>query len=312
MWYNTSSEVNKVNFVLTIAPPDVKRVVAFYRDYQAPTPNEHVRFFAKTDLVTITLYHSGKLVFQGEDAEGEYRMWESMITGEPPVATRVRPSFQDFYYSSIGSDEVGKGDVFGPVVICSAFLPIDAIPAVEALGIRDSKTLTDDTIRRLGPALIDLIPHSVLSLHNEKYNELVRQGYNLNKMLAHLHNRAITNVFKKVQGQPDVFLDQFVDERNYFRYLADADRVYRKITFLPKAESRYASVAIASILARYAFLRQMDALSHDSGYELKKGAGAPVDRLLRQIVAEQGPGFLPAYTKMNFKNVARILAEQDA
>jgi ribonuclease HIII len=309
MWYNTSSEVNKVNFVLEVQPADAKRVERFYHDYQAPSPNEHVRFFAKTDLVTVTLFHSGKLMFQGEDAEAEYNMWESMVSGSV-APKRTRPSYQDYYYPSIGSDEVGKGDVFGPVVICSAFLGADVIASIEALGIRDSKTLSDDVIRRLGPTLVELVPHSVLTLHNEKYNELVRQGYNLNKMLAHLHNRAITNVYRKIQGEPEVFLDQFVDERNYFRYLADADKVYRKITFLPKAESRYASVAIASILARYAFLRHMDALSHDSGYDLKKGAGAQVDEVVRRIVQEKGAGFLSSYAKMNFKNVTRILNEE--
>ena len=300
-----------MNFVLTLNETDALRVMTFYQDYQSSAPNEHVRFFAKTDVVTITLYHSGKLVFQGEDAEAEYKMWDAMLGGtEQPIRTK-RPEYNDYFYPSIGSDEVGKGDVFGPVVICAAYLPIDQIERIKRLGIQDSKTLSDDVIRQIGKELIDLVPYSVLTLHNEKYNELVRQGYNLNKMVAYLHNRAILNVYNKINGTPDVFQDQFTEERLYYRYLADEKQVYKKVTFLTKAESKYASVAIASIIARYAFLQQFDHLSKDAGYPLKKGAGAPVDIVLKQILQEKGLGYLEPYAKLNYNNIKRMLQELD-
>lgn len=300
-----------MNFVLTVNETDAQRVIAFYQDYQATPPTEHVRFFAKTDIVAITLFHSGKLMFQGEDAEAEYRMWATMLDAsiDPPKPKTTRPAFHDYFYPSIGSDEVGKGDVFGPVIICAAYLPIDQIDRIKGLGIQDSKTLSDDVIRRVGRELIDLVPYSVLTLHNEKYNELVRQGYNLNKMVAYLHNRAILNVYNKINGSPEVFQDQFVEERLYYRYLADEKQVYRKVTFMTKAESKYASVAIASIIARYAFLQQFDELSRLSGYPLRKGAGAPVDKQLKTIIQEQGVGFLQAYAKLNYKNIDRVLEE---
>lgn len=295
-----------MNFVLTVSEKDARRVITFYRDFKANNPNEYIRFFAKTDLVTITLYHSGKLVFQGEDAQGEYDMWNAMLYNEARSPKQEKPSFHDYFYPSIGSDEVGKGDVFGPVIICSAYLPLDKVEEIKRLGIQDSKLLSDDTIRKIGKELIQLVPYSVLTLHNEKYNELVKRGYNLNKMVAYLHNRAILNVYKKINGSPDVFLDQFVEERLYFRYLSEERNVYRNITFLTKAETHYASVAIASIIARYALLRQFDQLSRDFGYDLKKGAGAPVDRLIEQIVQEKGFGFLQPFTKMNYKNITKL------
>lgn len=295
-----------MNFVLSVNENEARRVMTFYRDFKASNPNEYIRFFAKTDLVTITLYHSGKLVFQGEDAQGEYDMWNAMLFHETASPKQIKPSFHDYFYPSIGSDEVGKGDVFGPVIICSAYLPLDQVDVIKRLGIQDSKRLSDDKIRTIGKELIKLVPYSVLTLHNEKYNELVKRGYNLNKMVAYLHNRAILNVYKKINGSPDVFLDQFAEERLYYRYLAEERNVYRNITFLTKAESHYASVAIASIIARYALLQQFDQLSRDFGYELKKGAGAPVDKLLAQIVAEKGFGYLEPFAKMNYKNITKL------
>lgn len=284
---------------------DQTRLMTFYQDYMQPNPSEHIRFFAKTDLVTITMYHSGKVMFQGEDAKQEYQMWESMLGISATEIPIPKPTFTDYFYSSIGSDEVGTGDVFGPVTVCAAYLPVDMIDYVQGLGIDDSKKLTDEKILIIGEQLKNKIPYSLLTLHNEKYNELVRQGFNLNKMKAYMHNKAIIHVLKKINGTPEVIMDQFAEESLYFRYLASEQDVYQKITFLTKAESKYASVAIASIIARYAFLKHFDILSKETGYPLLKGAGAQVDVLLAKIIKEKGEGYLESFTKCNFKNIEK-------
>lgn len=294
-----------MNFVLTLNERDQSRLMTFYRDYQNEPPNEHVRFFAKTDLVSVTLYNSGKVMFQGSDAKEEFHMWEVMLGLESSEDKQTNPpvKFNDYFYPSIGSDEVGTGDVFGPITVCAAYLGRDTIPFVRDLGIRDSKQLTDERILVLGEMLKDKVPYSLLTLHNEKYNELVRQGFNLNKMKAYLHNKAILHVLKKINGTPDVIQDQFAEETLYYRYLADERQVYRKITFLTKAESRYASVAIASILARYAFLKHFEILQKETGYPLVKGAGETVDRVLAAIIKDKGEGYLTSIAKCNFKNI---------
>lgn len=293
-----------MNFVLTLSKPDQLRIIQFYQNYQQPSPSEHIRFFAKTDLVTITMYHSGKVMFQGEDAEQEYHMWEVMfgVTTTTPQ-TEQKPVFNDYFYPSIGSDEVGTGDVFGPITVCAAYLPQDMVHYIQTLGIDDSKKLKDEKILEIGELIKDKIPYSLLTLHNEKYNELVRQGFNLNKMKAYMHNKAILHVLKKINGTPDVIMDQFAEENLYYRYLVQEQEVYRKITFLTKAESKYASVALASIIARYAFLKHFDILIKETGYPLVKGAGAQVDTVLARIIKEKGEGFLTSFTKCNFKNI---------
>ncbi|QMS85868.1 ribonuclease HIII [Candidatus Xianfuyuplasma coldseepsis] len=299
-----------MSFVLALDDQQAQKIMIFYRDYQQDNPNEHVRFFAQTTVVTITLYHSGKLVFQGDDAKAEYDMWVQILQitdtqPQPQPKKPLRASYNDYYYSSIGSDEVGKGDVFGPIVVCAAFLPKNKMDYIKGLGIKDSKQLSDERIRYIGRELINSIPYSVLTLHNEKYNELVRSGFNINKMMAYLHNRAILNVLKKINGSPEVITDQFVPEHLYYRYLHDERNVYKNVTFLTKAESHYASVAIASIIARYAFLRQFDELSKESGFTLLKGAGKQVDEVLADIIEQKGEGFLSSYAKMNYKNIER-------
>ncbi len=298
-----------MNFVLNLSNENIKRVTLFYRDYQADSRNESVLFFAKTDYIAVTVYTTNKVMFQGEDAEAEYNMWKVMLGYKeetPKVTKKVinnQPEETDYFLISIGSDEVGTGDFFGPVTVCAAYLDKDNIEFVKGLGIDDSKKLTDEKILVIGEQLKDKIVFSLLSLHNEKFNDLTKRGYNLNKIKAFLHNKAIINLHQKIFEKPPVIVDQFANEGLYFRYLSDEKKVFRNIRFSTKAESKYASVAIASIIARYAFLKHFDLISNESGYNLLKGAGSKVDKLASLILKEKGEAFLSRYAKMNFKTL---------
>lgn len=295
-----------MNFVLTLTEIDIKKVMNFYREYEKENKNQYIRFFAKTNVLSVSIYTSGKVMFQGEDSELEYNMWVTMLNYEdckPKIVKAVK--YDDYFYSSIGSDEVGTGDFFGPVVVCAAYLDKESIPLIKTLGIDDSKKITDDKILKIGEVLKDKITYSLLVLHNEKFNDLTKRGFNMNKIKAYLHNKAILNLLNKINGTPEVIVDQFAEESLYFRYLMDENKVYRNITFTTKAESKYASVAIASIIARYAFLKHFDNLSKESGYHLLKGANKEVDKVAARVIKDKGEGYLYTYCKINFKNLEK-------
>ena len=50
---------------------------------------------------------------------------------------------------TIGCDEVGTGDYFGPLVVCCAYVPEELISKLQAMGIKDSKALEDPEICHL-------------------------------------------------------------------------------------------------------------------------------------------------------------------
>jgi len=296
-----------MNFVLNLQEDNIKRIVTFYSDYKKISNNEHIRFFAKTDFVSISVYKTGKVMFQGEDSQQEYDMWKIMLNYEetPNKVNKVikKASPSDYFYPSIGSDEVGTGDFFGPITVCAAYLSKEDVAFVSGLGIDDSKKIKDEKILIIGEQLKDRIKYSLLTLHNEKYNDLVNRGFNMNKMKAYLHNKAIINLLGKINGTPEVIIDQFAEEKLYFRYLSDETKVYRNVTLTTKAESKYASVAIGSIIARYAFLKHFDNLSKEAGYHLPKGASAEVDKVAARIIKDKGVNYLNSYAKMNFKTL---------
>ncbi len=299
-----------MNFVLNLSTNEIKRVITFYRDYQADSKNESVLFFAKTDYVAVTVYSTNKVMFQGEDAKAEYDMWIVLLNykDDSIIKKKVVSKSQkdtDYYLISIGSDEVGTGDFFGPVTVCAAYLDKDNLNYIKGLKIDDSKKLSDERILTIGELLKDKIVFSLLSLHNEKFNELVNKGYNMNKIKAFLHNKAILNLHQKIFEKPPVIMDQFAEEGLYFRYLSDERIVFKTIRFTTKAESKYASVALASIIARYAFLKHFEIISRESGYKLLKGAGSQVDALASKIISEKGEAYLAKYAKMNFKTLGK-------
>ena len=218
----------------------------------------------------------------------------------------VKPTSKLYAASAIGSDEVGTGDFFGPVIVATAFVDKKHIPALEALRIRDSKQMSDEYILQIGEKLKSMLPHVVLTTDNLKYNEMISKGFNLNKIKAYLHNHAIKKCINLVKDPYEyVILDEFCSKDLYFNYLKDVDS-FKNITFMQRAESAHLSVAAASIIARFTFLNKMEELNVVAGMRLPLGAGPGVDAIGQIVVLKKGLDFLPQIAKMNFKNLDRI------
>lgn len=303
-----------MNYIFGIDKEHLKDVFDYYKDYDSSTENPNALVVFRSPEVVVTVYKTLRVMIQGTSAYEEYLMWSDLLEFEPvteknPAISTPSLSLEHspyYFSSSLGSDEVGTGDFFGPVVVCTAFVDKKMIPKLESMGIKDSKKMSDDAILSVGEALIDLLPHTVLVVDNQKYNALIQEGYNLNKIKAYLHNHAIKKCLLRVKNDFDyVILDQFCPENLYFSYLSEVD-AFRKITFLTKAESVHLSVAAASVIARYTFLKEMDTLSKKIGITLPLGASMAVDMIGKRIVLQFGLDFLPEIAKMNFKNVGKI------
>ena len=95
-------------------------------------------------------------MFQGSGAEAEAARWSnSADLSKTANANNKAPSSSlpaDFsQWSVVGSDEVGNGSYFGPLVVCAVYASKDQLPALKALGVKDSKMLTDPQIRAMAP-----------------------------------------------------------------------------------------------------------------------------------------------------------------
>lgn len=217
--------------------------------------------------------------------------------------------------SVIGSDETGTGDYFGPVTVAAVYVPKDKIELIYEIGVKDSKMLNDTLMTRMAPDIMSICPHSILTLRNEKYNQLQAKGYSQGKIKAMLHNQALKNVLSKIApDKPDyILIDQFAERNIYYNHLKNEKEIVREnVLFSTKAEQLHSAVAAASILARYAFLREMDRLSKIVGTELQKGASGKVDEMAANIWLKHGEETLRSMAKWHFANTdkARHLIEK--
>lgn len=214
----------------------------------------------------------------------------------------------------IGTDESGKGDFFGPLVSAAVFVDERTKRELDALGVKDSKKLSDKAVRKLAADVrrVTRGQHSVTRINPERFNTLYRQmkaeGKNLNTLLAWGHARSIEDLLAKGVKAPFAIIDQFGDARYIEgKILADTRQSGLEILQWPKAEEDIA-VAAASILARDSFLDWLERESAKLGLPLPKGASDMVIAAGREIVARYGRDKLTAVAKLNFKTVDKVLA----
>lgn len=287
---------NQVKSIL-INEEQLEKMIDFYSAYKVDLDLPTVIAFFKTENCSITIYKSLKVVFQGEKAEYEASIWKS-----PDEANWLFP------ISHAGSDEVGTGDFFGPITVVATYVKKEDISYIEKYGIRDSKKMTDEQILHIVPRILKYTTYSLLTLDNVLYNKLIKRGFNMNKIKAYLHNKALLNLEEKCQNHIPLFVvDQFTPEKNYYEYLKDEKKVVKRIEFVTKGESASPAVALASILARYAFIKKMQQLREFTGYNIPFGAGSKVDEVAALILKEKGLEYLQNITKSNFKNFEKII-----
>jgi ribonuclease HIII len=205
----------------------------------------------------------------------------------------------------VGSDESGKGDYFGPLVVAAVALTQANWRVLEALGVQDSKNLADARAAALAPQIAEAFPHEVIVIMPKRYNELWTKFRNVNRLLAWAHARAIENVIERAPEATAAVADQFGDESLIRNALFERGREVRLVQ-MPRAE-RDPAVAAASILARAEFLRRIEQLGRSAGARLPKGASAQVEAVARALVAQRGPGVLDEYAKRHFKTTQRVV-----
>jgi len=212
----------------------------------------------------------------------------------------------------IGTDESGKGDYFGPLVVAAVWIDAPMAELLVGGGVRDSKKVSDSRAAQLARDIKGLAPHTIVVIGPEKYNELYEKMRNLNRLLAWAHARAIENLLEKAACDT-VVADKFGDEKYIQHALMERGRNVRLIQRV-RAESDIA-VAAASILARAEFLRRLADLSEKIGVKLHKGASPLVDEIGARIVRTGSEDQLRTVAKWHFKNTLKIrvlIAGQDS
>jgi len=217
-----------------------------------------------------------------------------------------------------GSDESGKGDYFGPLVVCCAYTDEALSEKMLQMGVKDCKQMSDKSVLTTGAklrALLGPTGYAVVKLGPAAYNRLYSKIKNINRMLAWAHGTAIEELLEKRQSCPRVVVDQFAPtEATILRALKTRGKAI-KVEQRHKAESDIA-VAAASVIAREIFLRDIMKMGEEifgppaEGREnVPAGSSDPrVRALAEEMVRKEGPVWLMNHVKAHFQTTDKVLS----
>lgn len=266
---------------------------------------DHAIWRAKGEKVVATLYKSGKLLVQGAGTDAFTAKYlgisPQLILLEKPAFVKKSDELVHTFDCWIGTDESGKGDYFGPLIIAGVMVNEKNLKLFEELELKDSKKLTDEKISKLAVKIKNNSIFAVVTIMPEKYNELYKKFNNLNKMLAWGHARAIENILEKTPC-PNAISDKFGDESLIKNALLKSGREINLIQQV-RAE-RDIAVAAASIVARDEFVKRMAKMSAEYGLNLPKGAS---DKVIEQArIAKNRQISLENIAKLHFKTTQSL------
>ncbi len=263
-----------------------------------------------SDKAVLTVYDGKKgrrLVWGGAASELQSAL-QAAVEGKPvSFLAQDVPTWQGMW---AGSDESGKGDFFGPLVVAAVIVDDTTADKLQKAGVKDCKQLSDKKVLQLeevikenvvDSAVLELKPH----IYNMRYEQVKSEGDNLNHLLGYGHVAALSQVLERHGECKGALIDQFTQSK---RVLNALQAKFPAMTFKqqPKAESDLA-VAAASVLARAKFLRSMEELALLSGEEeLPKGGGELATECAKRIAERLGKEELRKFVKLHFANYAKL------
>lgn len=256
------------------------------------------------DKVKIQVYFGKKgikTILQGDLNSNLYRTLNNLLVDDPKLAfSEPEISEPDEY---IGTDECGKGDFFGPLVVAAVFVNEKTKKSLAGIGVRDSKDLSDYQITSIADGIKKVIgnKYQIVRISPQKYNELYEQFANLNKLLNWAHSKAIDNLLDNTASKyviTDKFSKKELDVVSLSKH-SDVEFVQET-----KAE-KYIGVAAASILARDNFVEWFES-SNQRKLNLPKGSSLETENFAKQLYQKIGKEKLSVYAKLHFKTFAKI------
>ncbi len=253
--------------------------------------NQYVKWHIKGNKFSSIMYTSGKLVLQISDVNIEKKILGFFNSDE-----------EDFK-SHIGSDEVGKGDYFGPLVVCCCYVKEENLEEIKSLGIMDSKKISDENILKIAKELKNIVDYEVKTIQPIEYNELISKFENVAIVLAKAHIEVIEKLVKKLKGKKihSIVIDQFSKSK---RRLLDEYTLDIPLKQFHGGESDIA-VACGSVLARYFFLQEFDKMNEKYCLRFPKGA-THVISFGKSFVKRFGFDELNCVAKISFRTTKRI------
>ncbi|MCD7781731.1 MAG: ribonuclease HIII [Methanosphaera sp.] len=290
--------------------------------HKKPHQYESVRI--KDGKVVLILYDSGKLVYNDNDESFRWvvkvlddNIYQPTTNYQPTSSGDYQPTntnnyqsttnkninsnhnnyvdFMDNYEYTIGSDETGKGEWYGPLVISAVCTSNSQNRQLKEIGVGDSKSFNHNQINRLYKKIKDIgIMNETIILkpfsYNNLYNKFRSENKNLNHLLAYLHSKAISRLLSQI-NTTDVLV--IIDKFDYKKMNSYLD-INSNIKVIQESNGeKYIPVATSSIIAKYHYEKTLKEIEKRYNINLRKTKPSKIDKDILSNVA-----------KTHFKNVS--------
>lgn len=248
---------------------------------------EHETMRIADGPIEIIVYKSGSVVYRDNIPTEEF--------------IHKALEYEKGYDFLIGSDETGKGEWYGPLVVVALAASPEAVMKLRKLGVRDSKLMPLPKIAEMASQIesmsgVQFRPLVLLpKKYNDLYSEFVSEKKNLNDLLAWAHSATIKELLGKLRlGRAKIVIDKFDADTMDLR-LKTVDRSNLDIIQKSRGETEI-PVASASIIAKAIFEREVHKLCKEYDVDLRMSSPEEIKK-----------DILPLVAKIHFKNVSAAL-----
>lgn len=297
------------------------KIIGRYKDYlfkenlrvSNPFRNEfsyQIAISDSKDKVSLLVFFGkkgNKVILQGNKELKLYKSVNKLVFGEK-FFDDSKPE-EEPSYPYIGTDESGKGDYFGPLVVAGVYLTPNEGKLLKSIGIRDSKELSDYQIIQIASEIKNNseVISDVVHISPEKYNQLYKKMGNLNRLMGWAHARVIENLLNKCDAS-EVISDKFGNEKVILDALQTKGRTIN-LKQLTKAE-KFTAVAAASVLARESVINWFRSQSRKYKIEIPKGSSTEVESVAKHLFQKHGENTLTKLVKLHFKNSNKVFNKE--
>lgn len=311
---NKKDKYNKIVITVKIEKEKINELLEYYSQFKDENiKGEYILSAFYKNETKIVVYTNNsksyyKTTFSGKNEINEASKFNKI---EELIISKKEKSKESNHYvdinEQIGSDEVGAGDLLFPLIVVATYVDKNTYKLIKNYDIKDSKKMGDKKILEVVPLILKHIKASKLTLQNDKYNELIeKDNYNMVSIKCMLHNAALKNL-ETVYHNANIYIDEFVNPKKYYKYLENEQYVVSNINFKNKGETYYPSVALSSCVARYYLLKEKEKLDQKYNLDFPFGAGKKVDDFLLKFFNIYGIEEVKKITKRNFKNYDRLI-----
>ena len=265
---------------------ELKNLIKMNKLKTVPVTSEYESLRVKDGEISIILYNSGKLVYT--DNKSSRKHLKSILERE------------EGYDYILGSDETGKGEWYGPLVVVATALTPEEIIELRLLGVKDSKSIKKPQIIKLAEKIMamDFTWQSITlkpRTYNNLYDQFQGEGKSLNDIMAWAHSKVVQQTLAIIEyRKAKVIIDKFDYIKTDYR-LKSIDQTHLKIIQMTGGESEI-PVAAASIIAKYLFEKVVDELNEMYHVNLR---GSKPENVKQEYLIETA--------KIHFKNVQKLI-----